>query len=136
MCRRHVALAYMHLHHPGKVVAKTSVLLPLWCVPRVRPRLCGAVVRTGCQHALELVILRSKIKLSLLYVVDLACIRMSARQPIVPSNRRRATSQRGQMEAYYMNLSPRTNPRDMYGCASIHHLGHVESLSWRCQGWP
>ena len=41
---------------------------------------------------------------------DLTCIRRSARQPIVPPNRRRATSRRGQMETYYMNLSPGTNP--------------------------
>ena len=43
------------------------------------------------------------------YVVDLTCIGRSARQPTVPPNRRRATSQRGQMETYYMNLSPGTN---------------------------
>ena len=41
---------------------------------------------------------------------DLTCIRRSARQPIVPPNRRRATSRRGQMGTYYMNLSPGTNP--------------------------
>ena len=41
---------------------------------------------------------------------DLTCIRRSARQPIIPPNRRRATSRRGQMETYYMNLSPGTNP--------------------------
>ena len=41
---------------------------------------------------------------------DLTCIRRSARQPIVPPNRRRATSRRIQMETYYMNLSPGTNP--------------------------
>ena len=44
------------------------------------------------------------------YVVDLTCTRRLARQPIVPPNRRRAASQRGQMGTYYMNLSPETNP--------------------------
>ena len=34
----------------------------------------------------------------------------SGREPNVPPNGRRATSRRGQMGTYYMNLSPGTNP--------------------------
>ena len=62
---------------------------------------------------------------------DLTCIRRSARQPIVPPNRRRATSRRGQMETYYMNLSPGTNPGGLIRLRML--IGMMWSVSHSCK---
>ena len=62
---------------------------------------------------------------------DLTCIRRSARQPIVPPNRRRATSRRGQMGTYYMNLSPGTNPGRLIRLRMI--IGMMWPVSHSCK---